>query len=56
MSASEWAFVTIAWIFGFLPGWWFGSQWVEGSTDQDGDTGFIAVDRGRICRPDEDAW
>lgn len=35
MSATEWAFVTIAWVFGFLPGFWLGSQWAQDAADKD---------------------
>lgn len=60
MTAAEWAFVTIAWVFGFLPGILLGAAWGretvrldrvidDGLDDLDG----LYVDRGRMYRRGE---
>jgi hypothetical protein len=61
VTAAEWAFVTIAWLFGFLPGVLLGSEWGRASAHLDRladddlvDLDGFYVDRGRIYRKADD--
>jgi hypothetical protein len=61
VSAPEWVLITVAWLFGFLPGIWLGSAWTRESVRQDriiddglADIDGLTIDRGRMVRPDDE--